>query len=207
MIVNSYEAVNRWGWGYPIIHGIDPDEWDSSLPKEARVVMSLSPGGLDKYYNRSLITAMKSDVSEMVGTNLTHFNVNYDPKDGYDYKQFFGSSLLHTYPFRDSPMPRARTEAMMSGCVVLSSKHHNADEFIEQGVNGFILPDNPMSYAETIKQLMNYNYKECIEIGQRARETAIEYFHIDRFLEDWWELLNLFIEGKRPIWKGDKIWK
>jgi hypothetical protein len=42
MIVNSYESVDRWGWGYPLIHGMQADEW-FDRPKEPRVVISLSP--------------------------------------------------------------------------------------------------------------------------------------------------------------------
>ena len=44
MVVNSYEAAKQWGWGYPIIHGLDPDEW-WDLPKEPRAVVALSAGG------------------------------------------------------------------------------------------------------------------------------------------------------------------
>ena len=205
MVVNSYDSVERWGWGYPIIHGMDPDDWPV-MTKEPRIAMSLSPGGLDKYYNRQLISAIKGEVKELVGHDITHFNVNWEPKDEADYKNFFSTSLLHFYPFKDSPMPRARTEAMLAGCCVLSSRFHNADEFIEQGVNGFILPDNPLTYAETLNQLLNYNYKECIEIGKNARETAIKYFNYKDFQADWWELINLILDGKRPIWNGSKRW-
>lgn len=205
MVVNSYDSVKRWGFGYPIIHGIDPDEWEN-LPKEPRVAISLSPAGLDKYYNRQLLSAIKGEVRELLGHDLTHFNVNYEPKDSYDYKQFFSSSLIHIYPFKDSPMPRAKTEAMLSGCVVLSSKYHNADEYIISGKNGFIVPDNPLSYAETIYELINNNYRECLKIGENARQTAIKYFNPKDFRADWWELINLILEGKNPIWNGTKRW-
>ena len=206
MVVNSYESVKRWGWGWPIIHGIDKNDWPD-LPKEPRVCISLSPGGLDKYYNRSLISAIKGHVQELMGHNLTHFNVNMDPRDWEDYKLFFSSSLIHIYPFKDSPMPRARSEAMLSGCCVLTSKYQNADEFIKTGVNGFIVPDNPLSYAETIFQLINYNYADTVKIGQRARKDAQKLFDLDRYLTMWYTLINQILEGKRPIWNGtDKIW-
>jgi len=205
MVLNSYAAVERWGWGYPIIHGIDKNDWQD-LPKEPRVCISLSPGGLDKYYNRGLITAIKSRVQELAGLDIVHFNVNYDPKDWADYKQFFSSSLIHIYPFRDSPMPRSRSEAMLSGCCVLTSKHQNADEFIQTGVNGFVMPDNPLSYAETIHQLLNYNYKDTVAIGQNAKKTAEKLFDLDRYLDEWKILIDMILEGKRPIWKKGKIW-
>jgi len=205
MVVNSYESVDRWGWGYPIIHGMEVKDWPY-LPKEPRVCISLSPGGLDKYYNRSLLTEIKGAVHELVGCDIIHFNVNYSPKDSQDYKDFFSTSLIHVYPFKDSPMPRSRTEAMLAGCCVLSSRYHGAEDYIEQGVDGFIMPDNPLSYAETINQLINYNYKEAVKIGMEAREKATKLFDMDRYLEQWYELLHMIIEGKRPIWKGDKIW-
>jgi len=205
MVVNSYESVKRWGWGWPIIHGIDKNDWPD-LPKEPRVCISLSPGGLDKYYNRSLISAIKGNVQELMGHNLTHFNINFDPKDWEDYKLFFSSSLIHIYPFKDSPMPRARSEAMLSGCCVLTSKYQNADEFIKTGVNGFIVPDNPVSYAETIFQLLNYNYRDTVKIGQQARKDAQKLFDLDRYLDDWEKLITMILDGKRPIWNGEKIW-
>ena len=206
MLVNSYKSAKRWGWGYPIIHGFNIEDWED-LPKEPRVCISLSPGGLDKYYNRQLVSSIKGAVQEMSGHNLTHFNVNHESRDWEEYRLFFSSSLIHIYPFRDSPMPRARTEAMLSGCCVLTSKHHNADEFIKQGVNGFIVPDNPMSYANTIHQLLNYNYKEAVQIGQQARKDAQKLFNIDRYLDDFYKIITDVLDGKRPIWQGDKIWQ
>lgn len=206
MIVNSYQAVERWGFGYPIIHGMDEEEWPD-LIKEFRVSMSLSPGGLDHYYNRGLISDIKIALKERTGYELTHMNVNYTPEDGLDYKNFLSRSLLHFYPFRDSPMPRSRTEAMFMGCCILTSKHHNADEFIENGVNGFIVPDNPLSYAETAYQLLNFKYKDCVEIGQNAKETARKYFQGDRYRKDMYDLIIKVARGDKPIYKGEKIWQ
>lgn len=205
MIVNSYEAVNRWTFGYPIIHGMDADEWPD-LTKEFRVSMSLSPGGLDHYYNRSLISDIKVQLKELTGYDLTHMNVNYDPEDGVDYKNFLSRSLIHIYPFKDSPMPRSRTEAMLMGACILTSKYHDADEFIENGVNGFIVPDNPLSYAETINQLINFRYKECVAIGQNARHTALKYFSGERYRQDIYNVIKQVAEGSKPEWNGKKLW-
>jgi len=205
MIVNSYKAAERWGWGYPIIHGMDKNEW-IDLPKEPRVVCSLSPGGLDKYYNRSLLTAIKSAVKSKTGIDIIHTNVNYHVEDWQDYKELLGTSLIAIYPFLDSPMPRSRTESMLSGACVLSSKHHNADEFIKTGVNGFIVPDNPMSYAETIYDLINYCYKDAVKIGQEGKKTAQKLFSVDQYLEDLYKVLVQVADGKKPEWDKVKRW-
>lgn len=207
MIVNSYEAVDRWGWGYPLIHGMDKDEW-FDLPKEPRVILSLSPGGLDKYYNRQLVTAIKAELKERTGIDLIHFNINmtFDQDNWTQYREFTGRSLIAIDPFLDSPMPRSRTEQMLSGCCVLSSRYHGADEFIEQGVNGFIVPDNPISYAETIKSLINDCYQDAVEIGQRGKATAEKLFNLDRYLDDLYNIIVQVANGEKPVWNGEKLW-
>lgn len=205
MIVNSYKAVERWGWGYPLIHGMDKNEW-LDLPKEPRVVCSLSPGGLDKYYNRQLLTAIKSAVKEKSGIDIIHTNVNCHVEDWQDYKELLGASLIAIYPFLDSPMPRSRTESMLSGACILTSKHHNADEFIKTGQNGFIVPDNPLSYAEAIHNLINYCYKDCVKIGQNGKQTALELFKMHDYLDDFYHILSEVARGNRPEWDGSKRW-
>lgn len=207
MVVNSYEAVNRWGWGYPLIHGLDPNEW-YDLPKEPRVVLALSPGGLDKYYNRPLITAIKTALGEKSNINLWHTNVNitFEADNWEQYRQFIGRSLISISPYKDSPMPRSRTEAMLSGSCILTSKYHGADEFIEQGVNGFILPDNPLSYADTITTLINDCYKDCVEIGQRGKASAKKLFNQERYQKDLFYIINEISNGRKPVWDKRKIW-
>ncbi len=206
MIVNSYESVNRWGWGYPLIHGMTSDDW-LDLPKEPIVVLPLSPAGLDKYYNRQLISHIKEALPERTGIEVVHTNVNYPVMDFQDYKETIGRALITIFPFRDSPMPRSRTEAMLSGSCVLSSRHHNADEFIKTGVNGFIMPDNPLSYIETIDQLVNYHYKEAVKVGQEAKKTAQKIFSEERYQADLWHIIESVAAGKRPEWNGAKIWE
>lgn len=211
MLVNSYEAVDRWKGVhdnlYPTIHGLDSNEW-IDLPKEPRVVLPLSPGGLDKYYNRSLCTAIKSSVMERTGLNIIHpnVNINFDSDNWLQYRRFLGSSLIAIFPFLDSPMPRSRTEAMLSGCVVLSSRHHGASDFIEHGINGFIVPDNPLSYAEAIHSLINEAYKEAVELGQRGKKRAKELFSLDRYHKSMYNIIYEVANGRTPKWDGSKLW-
>lgn len=205
MVVNSYEAVDRWGWGYPLIHGMDKDEW-FDLPKEPRVTISLSPGGLDKYYNRQLLTAIKGELKEKTGLDVWHITVSYEAKDWQDYREILGSSLIYINPTLDSPMPRSRTEAMLSGCCVLTSPYHGASDFIEHGVDGLIMPDNPMSYAKAIGTLINECYGEAVTIGQAGKAKAEKLFGIDRYLDDLWDIITGVASGNPPNWTGEKIW-
>lgn len=205
MIVNSYESVDRWGWGYPLIHGMDDKEW-YDLPKEPRVTLMVSPGGLDKYYNRQLITAIKGRVYERCGIQVNHVTVSFKAQDWDEYKDFLGRSLIYINPTLDSPMPRARTEAMLSGCCVLTSRYHGASDFIEHGVDGFVLQDNPEDYADTIFQLLTHNYKEAVEIGQRGKAKAQKLFSQERYQKDLYNIITQVASGKKPVWNGEKIW-
>ncbi len=206
MVVNSYHAVKRWGWGYPLIHGMTANEW-WDLPKEPRALVQLSPAGLDKYYNRQLLTHIKSYMNERVGMMPMHIPLDYTPNDWDEQREIMGRSLLYIHQQLDAPMSRGRTEAMLSGCCVLSSRHDDVEMFIENGVNGFLLPDNPLSYAETAYQLINYSYRDAVEIGQRGKATARKYFNTERYLKDLYYIVSNVANGNPPTWDGKTIYE
>lgn len=205
MVVNSYHAVDRWGWGYPLIHGMTPDEW-FDLPKEPRVVTQGSAAGLDKYYGRQLRAAIAEQVYERVGAQMPNIGSDIRPDDWQEQRELLGKSLLFVSQQFDTPMSRSRTEAMLSGCCVLSSRHDDAERFIENGVNGFLVPDNPLSYVDLIYQLLNFRYKEAVEIGQRGKETAKKFFNTERYLKDLWHIVSEVAEGRQPVWDGSTIY-
>lgn len=188
MITNSKTTAKQFGWGHPIIHGLDPDEW-WDLPKEPRVVSMISPGGLDSYYDRSFLEAVR-DLLEEQGISHCHITVDFMAKDWDDYRNFLGRSLIYFNPTRESPMPRSRTEAMLSGCLVLTTNNQDADEYFEDGVNGIFVKRNPEDVVEKILYYMK-NYDEAVAIGKKARETAIEKLHISRYQKDWADAIEI----------------
>lgn len=145
MVANSHRAKEMWGpmgrGVTTIIHGLDPDEWFDN-PKEPRVVTTLSPAGLDKYYNRGLLNAVKSKLKER---GILHVWVQEEwvAKDFDDYRNFISRALLYFNPTLESPMPRSRTEAMLSGACVITLANHGAESYIKSGVNGFFGAKQP----------------------------------------------------------------
>lgn len=214
MIVNSHRASERWGFGYTIWHGKDVKHyWD--LPKEPRVVMMVSGGGMDKYYNRTFISDLRTELGNW-GIGLWQITVDWKMAhdtefEGFDaYRNFLGRSLIYLNPTKDAPMPRARAEAMLSGCCILTTNNHDEDKFIEHGVNGFIIPDNaPRSVAELVATLLGEKvdeenrdlsyYKELIAIGQKGKETAIKEFSMKKYRDEWMKVINLVLT------KGTKV--
>ncbi|MCK4686627.1 MAG: glycosyltransferase [Candidatus Lokiarchaeota archaeon] len=191
MVVNSYRAKEQWGWGDVIIHGIDKNDW-LDLPKEPRIVTMISPAGLDKYYDRDFLRAVKEELLER-GLEHCHISVDVHFNNFEDYREFLGRSLIYFNPTRESPMPRSRTEAMLSGCCLITTPHQDADTFIKDGINGFITIRNPKVAADLIEERLQ-NYKESVKIGQKGKETAIKLFSQERFNEDWRLLINKTLE-------------
>lgn len=186
MVTNSKQCAQDFGFGTPIWHGMDESEW-LDLPKEPRVVTMISPAGLDKYYDRQFYEAIREELNER-GIYHCHITVDWRANDWDDYKNFLGRSLLYLNPTKDSPMPRARSEAMMSGCCVLTTPWQDADTFIEDGKNGIIIPRNPEWVADKIEELMN-DYSKAVEIGQEGKKTAIKEFSLERYYAEWENLL------------------
>jgi glycosyltransferase involved in cell wall biosynthesis len=193
VITNSKAAAEQWGFGYPIWHGMDPKEW-YDLPKEPRVVTMIGPAGLDWYYDRNFLKAVK-DYLEEEGIMHCHITADWAANNWEEYRQFLGRSLLYFNPTRESPMPRARTEAMLSGSCVLTTPNQDADQFIKDGDNGFIIPRNPKKVVELIKSLMK-DYDLALKIGQAGKKTAIETFSHKRFEDDWKKMIQLALKIK-----------
>lgn len=201
MIVNSHQAKRDWGYDKTtvIIHGMEAEEWVCNEDKEIRSCTFVSQAGIgDKYYNRSYLVDIMDELRDKYG--IQHQWVNtpgcFNAKGIKDYKEFLGKTLIYFNPTFASPMPRSRTEAMLSGCCVLTTPQHDADSFIKDGYNGFIVPHNNVVYVvELIKKLMD-NYKITKEIGMRGRETAIELFNRERYKNDWLNFLKEIIKLK-----------
>jgi len=193
MVVNSYRAAEEWGWGRPIIHGLDPDEW-FDLPKEARIVTAVSPAGLDTYYNRELFR-QTCDILKHQGIKIIEFRMDIVFKDWKEYRDFLGRSLIYLDYSKDTPLNRARTEAMLSGCCVVTVAGHDTERFIKDGENAMLVKNNPNHVAQVLGELIA-DYDRCVRIGQAGKEMAKEYFSKEQYQNNWIQLINETIEKK-----------
>jgi glycosyltransferase involved in cell wall biosynthesis len=201
VIFNSKTAAKQWGFtdstkGRAIWHGMDTSYW-VDLPKEPRVVTMISPAGLDMYYDRQFLRAVKEHLEEK---SIEHCHITVDAKfrNFEEYRNFLGRSLVYFNPTRESPMPRSRTEAMLSGCCVVTTPSQDASDFIKTGENGFLIPRNPETVANLIEELI-FDYKKAVEIGQAGKKTATEIFSMDRYTKEWRELLEQVISNHKKV--------
>lgn len=168
-------------------HGIDAEEYPM-LRKDPRVITMISAAGLDKYYDRNFLSAVKEELAER---NIQHCHITVDIKfkDFKEYSTFLGSSLIYFNPTKESCMPRARTEAMLAGCCVITTDNQDEEIFIEHGKNGFIVPRKPEEVADLIETLL-LEYKTAEQVGKAAHETAIKEFAPARYSKQFIELVT-----------------
>lgn len=189
MIVNSKTAAKQWGWGYPIIHGMSIDEW-WNLPKEPRILTVLSGGGMEKAYRRKLLTDTQSILKEKYGDEIIWIGGGAPSRNSFDdYRDFLGRTLIYFQPTWQSPMPRSRTEAMLSGACIVSTKHQDWEDYIEHEKNGFIIKDNPESAAKLLHELL-HDYQKAYKVGQKGRKFARKTFNQKNFEKQWVKFLK-----------------
>lgn len=193
MVVNSYDAASEkeWGWGTPIVHGMNPDDW-WDLPKEPIVFTALSPGGCDEYYNRFCMNEVAKILLDKHGYQLLWAKVNTQTEKSFDaYRELLGSCLIYLDTSTRTPMNRARTEAMFSGaCIVQVRGAHDMGRWARPEENMIIAPNDPESIADTLCELLENGYDKCIKIGQEGKKTAKELFNYKRYRDDWMAFLS-----------------
>ncbi len=198
MVVNSYAAAGEkeWGWGNPIWHGMNPADW-WDLEKEPRIFTALSPGGCDLYYNRETMNEVARILEEKYGHTLFWAKVNVHTDKHFDaYREFLGKSLIYLDTSIRTPMNRARTEAMFSGCCIVQVEGaHDLEKFAKDGENMIFVPNNAEKIAARVADLLDNHYELCSLIGQHGKKTASEIFTYERYRADWLKFLD------------EKIWK
>lgn len=198
MVVNSFQAVKEWEGAHPniipIIHGLDPEEW-FDLPKEPRIVTAVSHLGLDKYYNRQLFYWTR-DLLEDRGIKILEFRTDIQPINFAEYREFLGKSLIYFDYSLYTPFNRARTEAMFSGCCIVTAKNHDVDKVFVNGINGVIIKNNPVHAAAILEELIINRFQECVNVGQTGKETAKKFFSKERYQNQWNNLLKQTIRMK-----------
>jgi glycosyltransferase involved in cell wall biosynthesis len=94
-----------------------------------------------------------------------------------------------------SPVPTSLLEAMSCGCAVVSTATCMIPEIIENGVNGFISNDEAELRSFTEDLLKDEKLRKSI--GQKARETILEKFSEDKFINNWNKMFDLAYRNRK----------
>lgn len=185
MVCNSVTAHRLWGVKNSryIRHGMSPEEWPQTNHSKANVVVSQA------FSNRHAACRNPAWVRTLEkSVKVTWVGRDIKFPEFERYQQFLRNSSIFFNPSFSSANPRARTEAMLMGLVVVTTNMHEEEEYIRNGVNGFCSND-----LEEITDFIRYlkkNPRQAELIGAAGRETAQSHFHIDQFLDQWQRLLR-----------------
>lgn len=208
VVCNSYQAAREWDAGEEridrngdpqfrtIIHGYKVDEfYNYPLERRRPEVMTICSGGqMSRWYHGTpLLRRLKRDIPLAWYGNPNHGASRHWKRNYTSYRRTLAHMLIYLSPTWRAPMPGARTEAMLSGCCIVSTPGNDWESYIENGVNGYIVRD----YIETrdvLRDLID-NPEVAYTVGQRGREFARERFGEARFVADWMkEIGNLLGE-------------
>ena len=106
-----------------------------------------------------------------------------DLVDGYCSAQVF----LNTSTI--SPVPSCLLEAMSCGCAIVTTATCMIPEIIENGVNGFMSNDEA-ELKGYIQQLLD-DEELRNKMGQAARETIVNHFGEEKFINNWNKIFDL----------------
>lgn len=191
VVCNS--SVARDLWAIPnsayVRHGMSPEEWPSSNYGRNNIVVVQPPPGLhDVCRNGAAVANFESERGikvDWVGRDRKFDNF-------YKYRSFLGSSSIFFNPSYASANPRSRTEAMLCGLAVVTTKAQGED-YIINGENGFA--SNDMEELYDFLDFLHRNPQEVRRIGRAGQSTARDIFHIDRFTRRWDLVLGAVMEG------------
>lgn len=94
-----------------------------------------------------------------------------------------------------SPVPLSMLEAMACGCPVVTTAKQEIPKIITNGVNGFVSNDIDELIAGC--QLLLNNPDTAKQMGQAARQTILEKFSIQQFVNNWNNLFAKVIKDHR----------
>ena len=166
-----------------IHHGYDVDEFkqtDYSL-KNVLTVCSQHP---DTYFWAG--ADMVKEVAKQV--NITWMGLHKTCNTYDEYRELLSQSSIYLSPHRVSPMPGARTEAMLSGLCVVTTNNLCDEDYLKDGFNCFVA-NTPKEMVTIIRHLQLH--EELIKkVGMQGRITAIELFDIKQYRNEWLKLIQ-----------------
>lgn len=198
VVVNSHEAAREWGFHkmHVIWHGYDPQEFhpgQHDLDVVSHGIDPWRPHYRGAHQLRDVLSRLGSDITVSTHKHASPTPVPLGDRRYAEYKfsnwiDHLGRHKIYLNTTLRSPMPRARTEAMLCGVIPVSLDSHDVSRFIQNGVNGF--------YSSSVEELAEFCRTICNNATMRekmsgvARNTAMDVFNHDRFLTRWVELVE-----------------
>jgi len=102
-------------------------------------------------------------------------------KNTVDYLQ---QTDLFTLISDNEGISNAVIEAMYYGVPVMSTEAGGASEFIENGINGYLIERDARSIADLLQELMNSEKRNLAAVGKKGQSTVAALFNMEKMNRD-----------------------
>lgn len=189
LFISEY-SINAWGWEDKndtgiVHHAIDSEIFKPSDVERELVCLSVVNDWINRDWCcgfniwKNIVQKYKLPVKVLGDTPGLSVPASSTQELAENYQKsrvFLNTSTI-------SPVPTVLLEAMSSECAVVSTATCMIPDIIVNGVNGFI-SNNEDELGNYCKLLLQD--KELAEkMGKAARQTVLERFNLDQFLNTW----------------------
>lgn len=199
VFANSFISdYSRKKWGYNesnsnvVEHGVDTDFWFPTKDKRDNVCLSV----VNDWPNRDWCCGFNLWRQTSYGLPVRVYGksagFSYPAESTEHLRDIYSSSLIFYNTSIHSPVPTVLLEAMACGCAIVSTANCMIPEIITHKHDGLISND-PSELRSFLELLLNDN-DLARQIGDNARKTIIEKFNLNRFCDNWNNLLYTTIE-------------
>lgn len=181
----------KWGWGEQeagvLRHGVDTNVF-SPGPSSLAQFGVLTVVNLYRDQERRWCCGYDFAEEALTGLSWKHLGESKDgwsqpARDIFDLVDHYRACTVFVDTANASPIPSVLLEAMSVGAICVSRGNAMVPEIIVDGVNGFIRED-PKSMRELLDKILA-NPAEYSHVREKARQTIVERFSLDRFVGDW----------------------
>lgn len=188
----SESSARAWGWdlndGSVVIthHGVDSQLFKPNpMIQRQNKVLSI----VNDWVNRGQILGWDTFQNVVLKNNLPFQILGDNPgisspaKNVYELVDNYNKASVFYNTSRFSPIPSTLLEAMSCSLPVVSTDNYLISEIVINGYNGY----KTNSEAEQFKHLQRLlaDKDEREELGKNARQTIIDKFPLDKFVENW----------------------
>jgi hypothetical protein len=181
-----------------IEHGIDIDFWklDDSIKRD-NACLSV----VNDWPNRDWCCGFNLWKHTVQGLPIKVFGKSpglSEPADSTQHlREIYQSSRIFYNTSLHSPVPTVLLEAMACGCAIVSTANCMIPEIIENGKNGLI--SNDPQELRGFLELLIKDKDLAEELGNNARKTIVEKYSLERFTNNWNNLLYSTVNEYRNI--------
>ncbi len=120
--------------------------------------------------------------------NLDMYRKDRQAKTFQELVNIYNTYAVFFNPTQQSAMPRSRGEALMCGRPVVTTDNYDISRYLKHKEHA-ILANHKSEIISAIQKFLK-SESMCQDYGEKAREAAIEHFHIKDYLEKWGQVLK-----------------